>query len=343
MLKIDRAGRTLTPLPQKGIPDAGLKERSDLQQMIRNSPEAFFREMGEELLLIGAAIRPARDACEDEIDLLAIDKDGAIVVIELKRDRDRLQLLQAIAYAGMIARWPQDRLAQERAVFAGKSLKEAEEEIEEFIDESVSELNQVQRVVLIAQDFDFEVLVAAEWLSEHHDVDVRCFRLALSSDGNTELLTCTCIYPPPELTKAAIRRGRIGRSDGQGWTDWDTALEGIENPDAVEFFRKEAAASRESNVKDRCLIYRVGGKRRFYASARRKHAYVWQTGRFPDDEQFWRERLGPDATIEPVQGGHSLRFHLVTKPQFGAFEKAVTTDQRGMTFSDGLLERAERT
>jgi hypothetical protein len=61
-------------------------------------------------------------------------------------------------------------------------------------------LNHAQRILLLAESFDYEVLVAAEWLNEQFNVDVRCARLALSSDGTNEFLTCSVVFPPPEIS-----------------------------------------------------------------------------------------------------------------------------------------------
>ena len=150
-------------------------------------------------------------------------------------------------------------------------------------------------VSLLAGDFDFEVLTTAEWLSERYGVDIRCYRIALSADGETEFLTCTCIYPPPELTQHAIRRGRNGGSHPLKWADWDAALAPIENPAIVNFFSQELAAGRDSYLRKRILRYRLGGKRRLWIAARKKAAYVWQTGRFENDAQFWTTKLGVEA------------------------------------------------
>ena len=94
MLRIDRRAKALKRLEQRQLPQAGLKERYDVQQMIRNSPDEFFAEMGEALLLLGEEVRPT-DFVDDRIDLLAIDQHGATVIVELKRGTHKLQLLQA--------------------------------------------------------------------------------------------------------------------------------------------------------------------------------------------------------------------------------------------------------
>jgi len=52
MLRIDREGKKFMVLKKHGMSEAGLTEKQDLQAMIKGDPKAFFREMGEELLVI---------------------------------------------------------------------------------------------------------------------------------------------------------------------------------------------------------------------------------------------------------------------------------------------------
>lgn len=120
--------------------------------MIRTNPDAFFAEMGEQLLLIGEEIR-ATDVVDDRIDLLAIDPEGAATIIELKRRDHKLHLLQALAYASMVSRWTPQRFVEERSRLSGASRVDAEEEIEQYLAEDFGTLNQSQRVVLIAEGF----------------------------------------------------------------------------------------------------------------------------------------------------------------------------------------------
>jgi hypothetical protein len=63
MLRLDRQNRTFVCVERRPLPDAGLQERSDLQRMIRNTPEEFFKELGEPLLLIGEE-NPSRTASD---------------------------------------------------------------------------------------------------------------------------------------------------------------------------------------------------------------------------------------------------------------------------------------
>jgi len=333
MLRVNRAKKELVKLDRRSLPDSGLTEPYDLQQMVRNSPDAFFAEMEEKLLLIGEEVRPA-EFVEDRIDLLAVDQQGSLVIIELKRGSHKLHLLQALAYAGMVSKWEQDRIVAERQRFAGLSEEEAEGEIEDFLLQDAGSLNDSQRIILVAEDFEYEVLVTAEWLSEVYGLDICCHRLALSVQEDSEFLTCACIYPPPEITQHAKRRGRKGTTDGLRWTDWDEALGKIGNEALVEFFRRELAAGRESYLKRRTLYYRFDGCRRFFVGARKNSAYVWQYRRFPGDEQYWKSKIGPHLDAEPVKEGKGLRFHLASAKDFKEFLDAVNGHLRTVKFSE---------
>jgi hypothetical protein len=329
-------------LQQKAITDAGFREREDLQRMIRQTPEAFFDEMGEKLLLLGEEIKPA-EFVADRIDLLAIDENGATVVIELKRSSHKLQLLQALGYAAMISKWERPALVAKRAEFTYKTSTEAEEDIDEFLLEGIADLNQTQRVVLLAENFEYEVLITAEWLSERYEVDIRCYRLSLSTDGSSEFLSCTCIYPAPELTQVAIRRGVVARVSDRPkrWRNWDEALEQVQNSALVEFYRAELQSGRTNHLGRRVLRFSVSGRHRFVVSARRKLAYVWQRRRFSGDEPYWRERLSTPEEVVPVKDGTALRFFLITEADFNAFRTAISNDSSSWRFSEPSEAEAE--
>ena len=111
MLKVDRDSKSFAPLATPTLAQASISERYDLQAFICNSPNEFFGEIGQELFLIGEEIEPS-STIQDRIDLLAVNKEGASVVIELKRGNHKLHMMQAISYAGMISQWGSDDFLQ---------------------------------------------------------------------------------------------------------------------------------------------------------------------------------------------------------------------------------------
>ncbi|MCW1996410.1 hypothetical protein ABIE85_005130 [Bradyrhizobium diazoefficiens] len=330
MLRIDRTGKKLVRLTKSTFVDADHWER-DLQAMICTDPDSFCEEMGENLWVIGQEVRPS-DAVPDRIDILATDEDGTTVVIELKRGTHKLQLLQAISYAGMISKWPSDRFVQTLATNYKQSYDDARAEIEEHIGSDVSAINQDQRIILVAEDFDPALLIGAEWLHEIFEVDIRCYRLSLSQEGGNDYLTCTCVYPPIEI--AALTRGseRTARSSAS-WKDWDEALKAIENPAVADFIRAALASNQETRLYRRQVMYRMGGKRRLWVTCRPAFGYVWQLGRFDGDEQFWKTRLST-PNVKEVNDKRGLRFYLRTAADFDAFDRAVSLDLVSTEFSE---------
>ena len=93
MLRIEKENKRFVRLEPTSLTELSLLEREHLQEFILHSPDQFFEEVGSPLFLAGSEVRPS-DSVQDRIDLLAIDKEGALVVVELKRGNHKLQLLQ---------------------------------------------------------------------------------------------------------------------------------------------------------------------------------------------------------------------------------------------------------
>lgn len=321
MLKVDRKNRRFSRLAAPSFADAQLLERADLQECIFNSGAEFFGELGERVFVVGKEIIPSQ-AVPDRIDLLGVDPDGTTVVVELKRGSNKLQMLQAISYAGMVSRWGAED-------FRGLLSAEQWESFSDFLEVDTQEINRRQRLLLVAEGYDYALLAGAEWLSEQFGVDVRCAAVALASDPTTggEYLACSSVFPAPALAEQASARARSPRaSQPPKWADWEEALTGIENDALREFAQEQIASGREHYLGRRSLHYRLGGKRRWSLSCRRKAAYVWQRGRFEKDEEYWKQRLSDPESVRPVKSGGALSFNLHSAGDLRAFHSSATSD-----------------
>lgn len=335
MLKLDRDHRLLRPLQTQTLTEAQLLERADLQRLIIASADVFFNEMGEKLLLVGEEIHPS-EFVGDRIDLLALDGDGNAVVIELKRADQKLQLLQALSYAAMLSDWSADKFVEAFSNFSRQTTTEAGDVIrdhtQQTADNNINQINAGQRVILIAEDFDYALLKTAEWLTDVYGVDIKCYRFSYARDEQSEYLSCACIYPPPELVDQALRSRRSKSiSSGPVFNNWDEALK---NTTAViaDFFKSEIQRGVENRVKHRDILYRIEGTRRFGVAVRSKHVYAWQIGRFPNDIEFWRSRLSEPDTVQMVTSINGLSFSLVSSSDLAAFKKAVSGEVKGSVF-----------
>jgi hypothetical protein len=332
MLRIDRASKRLKSLDTPSLADVSITERYDLQEFIFRSPQDFFKEIAEELFLISKEVEPSKNV-QDRIDLLALDKEGSCVVIEFKRGMHKLHMLQAISYAAMVSQWQPDDFFQ----LLDDDLQEA---LSDFLEVDKDQINRQQRVILIAENYDYGLLVATEWLSEKYGVDIICCRIAVATDPDTkaEYLACSVVYPAPELTTTAVSRGRKRGTGTLKWADWDTALGIVGNPALVTYFQQQLKESREAYLRKRILHYRLDGKRRWFVSARRAKAYVWQQGRFEGDVDFWRARVSKPDDVKPVKDSQRLRFFIATEDDFRRFHQAVTEELTSVEWTESALE-----
>ena len=96
MFLVNKDNKTSIEIKESTFKEFGLKERNDLQEWIAKNPSM----LGEELLIIQKEFDGFNDTNE-RLDLLALDKNGNLVIIENKLDDSgRNVVWQAFKYAG---------------------------------------------------------------------------------------------------------------------------------------------------------------------------------------------------------------------------------------------------
>jgi hypothetical protein len=297
MLKIDRENRALELILPQMLIEAGLKEREDLQDLIERNPKVFFDEIGlGKAVLLGTEVQPARHMVGDRIDLLALDKDGAVIIIELKRGRgNKLHLLQAMSYAAMISKWQGDEF---RAL-----LKNGSPDLDD-----AAQINSYQRIILVADAFEYEVLTTAEWLVETYNLEILCIRLQVARDpaSGAEYLVCERVYPPIEIEEHAVQR----RAQNRGDPPPSGPAEIVKTPanaDVSAFFEGQRAQAPYDD-KNGAFRYVVGSKVAWSVVIRKRFASVWQYRRFSGDLDFWRTRLSNPEAVGEKDNERALSF-----------------------------------
>lgn len=205
MYKINRTKNNIVKLEEKHFKDLGYRERENLQEWIAKNPEV----LGEELLIIQKEYQGFNDTNE-RLDLLALDKDGNLVIIENKLDdtgRDVVwQALKYTSYCSTLTTVQVIRLFQEYLNTFSPD-EDAKELILEFLgrEDDVDLLlnSNDQRIVLIANNFRKEVTSTVLWLL-NHDVQLQCFKTTPYSFGEEEFLNIEQIIPIPETTEFMI-------------------------------------------------------------------------------------------------------------------------------------------
>ena len=214
MYKVDINNKKLIELSSTKYADLGLKERFDIQEWIEKSPTI----LGEDLLVIGkeVTLRSGR-----RLDLLCIDKNASLVIVELKRDDSGTEVeWQAIKYASFCSNFLSDEIFQHFARYLVSSEYEAQKKIEEFIAVDIENLNQSQRIILVSNKFNSEIISAVLWLRDF-GVNVQCVRLAPYVDSDDELfIKPDVIIPLPEAKDYIEKKEiKLRRKDG-GQIEW---------------------------------------------------------------------------------------------------------------------------
>ena len=182
----------------------GVLERSDLQRMLRDQPEV----LEEGLLIIAEEYSNWQDS-NRRIDLLALDAEGRLVVIELKRgDTGSHMDLQAIRYAAMVS-----TLTMQQAVVAHEAHlgrlgieEDAEERLRLHLEEV--ELDDIYsakpRIMLVSEGFSSELTTCALWLNDN-GMDVTCIRIQPHRSGNELLVETSQMIPLPEAKNYLVK------------------------------------------------------------------------------------------------------------------------------------------
>jgi len=331
MLKIhgDAASmKTCAMSPMEKIPLSDACKERELQRLIVNNWEAFKTEIGEkDLFLVGEEVKPSSNV-EDRIDLLAFDQDGTAVIIELKRNNNKWQLSQALCYAAMVSEWTDEELDKKLAEH-GRSIQALEDRVSNKI------INESQRIILIAESYDYEVLITAQWLIGSA-IRVSCWQVALARDpdGPREYLHFVQVFPPKEVEEIAIQRGRerVAAAGQAKKKTVEELLENCTNADEKAFFEKRLDQPRSSN-RD-ALTYTIAGTIRWYISPRSDRARVNQISRFSGDQSTWSVKVSQPA-FSPQKRG-DLIFHLTTASDFESFEQFVNQSGDTLTWSKNV-------
>ena len=213
--------------------ELGLRERDDLQRLLRDE----IAVLGDDLLVVAEEFGEWEDA-RRRIDLLAIDKAGRLVVIELKRTEDGGHMeLQALRYAAMVSSMVFDDIARSLEKHRPAAEADARADLMAFLEVSEDEepvISSEVRIILVSADFGRELTTAVLWLNGFEGMDIRCIQLIPYEVGGHVLVDIRQIVPLPEATDYQVKvrrkeqqRERI-RTDNRDFTRYHVIVDGVE-------------------------------------------------------------------------------------------------------------------
>jgi len=206
MFRIDRSTNRITKLKEVKFSDLEFSERAHLQEWLANQPDA----LGEDLLIIQKEFAGFDDT-KERLDLLALDKKGALVIIENKLDDSgRNVVWQCLKYASYCSTLSKTSISEiyQRYLDREGIKANAQARICEFLEqeefgEIVLNAGTDQRLIMVAAQFRKEVTSTVLWLLKH-DVRVECFKATPFQLGDQILLNLEQIIPLPEAEELMI-------------------------------------------------------------------------------------------------------------------------------------------
>ncbi|MCW6075112.1 hypothetical protein LAV44_07205 [Clostridium sporogenes] len=185
-----------------------------IEEFLRKNIEIIFQD--ETLLVVGKQVVNKENG---RSDLTAVDENGNLVLIEIKRDvediRQRKEAFefQAIRYSASYAKikTPDDLVDKIFASYIEKykdefelgeltAYEKASRILNDFLEKNnaLKTFNLKQRIILIASSFDKQTLSAAAWLIAN-DVDISCFELSPMKIEDSYFIDINRILPPLSL------------------------------------------------------------------------------------------------------------------------------------------------
>ena len=249
LFRINPESRESERIEEVNFAQLGLQERRDIQEWIAANPGI----LGEDLLIIGKEFS-GFDRTDERLDLLAVDADGKLVVIELKRDDTGADAhWQAIKYASYLHRAGAEDIIRMLADHEEVSESEALNKLLQHLGaDDLDILNKDQRIILASHRFAAEVTSAALWLNEKalgEDL-ITCIKLTPYQDAKTDSLyiQANTIIPVPGVDEYVIGIGDSPNESGpvfrrrRSRAPW-------RNDDITRFFR-DVAERVVSNLPD---------------------------------------------------------------------------------------------
>lgn len=246
-----------------------IKERGDLQRLLRQQIDI----LGDDLLVVAEEYALFQDS-RRRIDLLAVDRTGTLVVVELKRTDDGGHMdLQALRYAAMVSTMSFDQLVDAYSHYNAVDVDEARQLLREWMEESAvaEELSDKVRIVLVSADFGAEVTSTVLWLNQQYATDIRCYRLVAYRLDDDVLVDLQQIIPLPEAADFQVQQRQKGATtaaaraieSGRDFTKYDLRFGAVwDGPlSKQEAVRKAAATLHDAGVPIATLKTAAAGNR----------------------------------------------------------------------------------
>ncbi len=203
------------------VREASLESETILEEWIAKDSSL----LGLDLLVIG---RQVTTEFGGRIDLLAMDAQGDISIIELKKDKTpRDVVAQVLDYASWVKRLGYQELNAIAEAFLKTNLSAA---FTEFFEQALPEkINVNHKMLIVASEFDDPSERIVQYLAEEHEVNINALFFNVFQDQQGKLLGRAWLLDPEDVQDRAQSRKQapwsgywfvnVGEGPHRNWDD----------------------------------------------------------------------------------------------------------------------------
>ena len=300
LFRVDPDSKVSVKATEVDFSHLGLEERRDIQEWVVANPEI----LGDDLLIIAKEFSDF-DQTSERLDLLAIDRDGKLVIIELKRDHSGTDAhWQAIKYASYLRHATSEDVLRMLATYDGVSEAEAEGKILDHIETgSLENLNDDQRIILASHRFAPEVTSAVLWLNDKAQDEnlITCVQLIPYQDGDVLYVQTNTIIPVVGTERYSIQIGGTN-SDQTGEASSSAGIKAARRraqnrDDEISRFCKKVEARSLEMLQN---TFRTDGE---YGFARGSNTHRWYLMWYVDRLPWKQYSFNYEINVNPLHGG----------------------------------------
>ena len=224
MYKIIDEKNDIEKVNVKSFNELSYRERDNLQEWIAKNPDVF----SEELLIIQKEFDGFHDTNE-RLDLLALDKQGNLVVIENKLDDSGRDVIwQVLKYASYCSSLTKEHIKDIFENYLNKNSRKdsAEDVLSDFFDgqdydELQLNMGNSQRIIMVAAKFRKEITSTALWLM-NYKLRIQCFKVTPYQMGDDKYINFEQIIPVKDVEDYVISMADKSQSDISSQTEMKT-------------------------------------------------------------------------------------------------------------------------
>ncbi len=211
------------------IENGGLKEidksRINLERQLEDWIFADPSILDLDVLILGRQIKTGFGGI---IDLLAINREGDLVVIELKRDKTpRDVVAQCLDYAAWVSNLVYEEIVDIYLDSASKQLSHA---FNEYFDEPLPEnINQNHQLIIAAASLDDSTERIIQYLTDHYSVNINAVFFNVFELNNQKLIGRSFLRDPGVIEEQSAKTKRAA------WTGYYFVNTGIQFNDARDW------------------------------------------------------------------------------------------------------------